>query len=997
MSQLNKEQGVFVAVLILFALLLFMRTRSFEVEEARKIRPKSVEETTWDEPDIRIVDRGDSIWSLERRDVFAVPREVEDLPPVAMPLPPIPVRPIVAPSLDPMPASGGWHRFAHEVPHSLKSGKVVDVDEMQLFLDDMRRRFDDIVRESPDADSTLLDAVSMVETISESIDDEEEIDLGEHPEAVDVLAMLFVAGGTRLDRILPDAPEVVQEMYTEVTGRTVAAEAEGEGDGEEDGDSGFDAASELRGTPGEGAVLAALTSDETEQTNPDELYDRVYRGSDVIYGKVLNDDPLTLLGEESVEAGRYDLVAGAEVRYAIVNERSGRRIGTATYDASQIDAIALADTLDNQIALRKRKLRDGVRSRVEFGRWCEEREAWDAAIEQYRAAMEAGSGFQPDAVFGLMSVLKKDYRWEELAGLIDDLRAQGIENGRLEYERGELLRRFGLLHEARAAFEECVTLEPGRGEAWLALGWVRYRLGAPGDALEAFKRAERALSADTARVAEAVAGQAWCLLGEGKSDEAMKVIDHGLRDVDADDLLLQLTRAKALASDGKLESAESVLGGISSDEGKRGVALVRGIIAARSGDYFEAKNALEEARDLDPVDAYWPTIGLGYLGLTTGRREAAFDAISQAVAMRPDDAYGRYLLGRFYLTTGNLELALAELGKANQLAPEVTEILGDLGMTHLMLGAPREARLYLSELARRRPDSAEAHSLLALALIAGRNYREARASVDRALQQADELPIALVAKAYLDYRDGGEGVYQAIGALDRTFELTSKVVGHPLGDYAAEYRRKIEENRSKCQWVDGFNRVQIKRDWDLNQRHGVQVRLQDNAIRFEGTQKTRDEELTYIEREMEFRQVMRLEARVRCDTNQKARAGVSILVRRSRGGDDVQGGILFGRDTRGNIAYRLVERNEAETWTVLEDHAWPGDDWVTLTIENHDQKEGLYRLLVNGTEVARDVAVRVLRKPRSPVRVGIFGTSGIGTNWSLDADDVSVVMVKEES
>lgn len=982
MPKLNKEQAVFTAVLLLVGLLLFTKVRGMEDAPVGRIKSKGIDEVEWVLPDIRVTDRDETIWSFDRRDVFAIPKEVVDLPPVEMDLPPLPPRPIVSPPLDVMPPPDGWHLIAQAVPDSLANGRVIEVDDLDLFLDDVERAFEDeTMAERVEADPTI-DPFGRIDAIRSTVDGLETVDFGEIPESIDHLAALFEVAGSDLDRALENAAEPLRDLYTRVTGRTIGDEA----------------------AVSDEAIAAVIEATEEAQAAADdgvpalESWDRLVIRGQVEYGRLIADDPLALLGEETIEAGRYEPVDGVEIRFALVNERNGRPIGTTIYRADQVEAIELAETLENQIALRERKLKGDVPGRLALARWCEEQEAWDKAIEHYSAALEQDLAFNRDAAFGLVSVYRKDYRWDELADHLEKLVERGIEDARLEFERGALLERLGVDAGAEAALERCVNLDPSFAAAWVLLGDLRYERGDADAAYEAYRRAERAATSDPEVLSLAFVGEAKSRWLAGRTDDAIATVERGLGDAGQFDMNLRLLHATLLAKIGRFDRARSALLGLDpKNEGeRRRIELVRGLIETRAGNFFEARAALETARDLDVVDTFWPNVVLGFANLTTGRREAAFDALDAAIRERPDVPYAHYLLGRFYLTTGDVDSALASFRTAYEMAPDVTEILGELGRTLLLADAPKDARLYLDELVRRRPDSAGAHALLAVACLADRDYEAARASADAALSREDELPVAMVARAFLDYRDGGEGVYTSIGALDRAAEILSATPDHPLANYARTYRAEIEDNRSKARWTDGFNRLQIKRDWEVNQRHGVQVRLADGRIHFEGTQRPRNEELTFIEREMEFRQVVRLEARLRAPLGEKARVGISLTLRRKRGEDELQGGLLFGRTTRGELAYKVVERGDEGDWTVLSE-SWPRDEWVSLVIENHDVKEGHFRLLVNGEEVARDIEVRALRKPRSPVRVGAFGTAGIGTKWTLDIDDVDVVMIKEES
>ena len=225
MPKLNKEQAVFTAVLLLVGLLLFTKVRGMEDAPVGRIKSKGIDEVEWVLPDIRVTDRDETIWSFDRRDVFAIPKEVVDLPPVEMDLPPLPPRPIVSPPLDVMPPPDGWHLIAQAVPDSLANGRVIEVDDLDLFLDDVERAFEDeTMAERVEADPTI-DPFGRIDAIRSTVDGLETVDFGEIPESIDHLAALFEVAGSDLDRALENAAEPLRDLYTRVTGRTIGDEA----------------------------------------------------------------------------------------------------------------------------------------------------------------------------------------------------------------------------------------------------------------------------------------------------------------------------------------------------------------------------------------------------------------------------------------------------------------------------------------------------------------------------------------------------------------------------------------------------------------------------------------------------------------------------------------------------------------------------------------------------------------------------------------------------
>jgi len=977
MMRLNKEKSVFLGALVVFALLVAGKISSILDDSVPTIRPKGVAEVAVAIPDVPLVDPSERIWSEDRRNFYEKRQEVEDLPPVDLPFPPLRPRPVVAPLLDPLPPPTEWHRFAFEVRAAAPIGQAPpgDLGEEQIraFVEDASQWLRDLETSEVEGDRAdwLLEAGDALDALRPLLDPGRAEAGAEDPVVREAVArFLRVAVG-----LLGFDLEVVPEAWRPLA--EAPEETPQPGDGED------------------------RTDTEARREAPvEERFDRVFRGNETIFGSILNDDPFSLLGDELPLPDRFKLRAGTELQFSVIDVDSGRPLGRATYRPDQIDGFALAATLDNQIRLRLRKLRPGdLRGRLDLALWCLERGAFDYAAENFRKVLDEDASWNRGAAAGLVRVFERDARWDALFLFFREVDDRGIEDAGIEEARGRTLEKFGLDAEAETALRRCVSLDPGRAEAWLLLSQLLYRKGAYEEAVSAAESAERGASAKGSALAEARRARALALLALGRADDAARIASSILEEsVTTPDLLAM--RARILVFLGRPEEALGAIGEIPPDpEGAREVLSARGLAHVAAGDLRAAASDFSRAADADPIENFWGKAGLAYVRLVEGRMDDAFDALQEAIRRFPDHPYGHYLLGRFHLASGNAEDALAEFEQTYRRVPEVTEILGDLGFTHLLLDAPAKAAAYLEETTERRPESVEAHALLGIARIGEGRLDEARAEITQAIDLAKrggaDSPQALLALAYLDYRSGDEdGIYRAMGGLMRVGELLASAPDDPLARYAARSLAEIEDNRSKCFWEDGFNRLQIRRGWEIEQSFGVQVRLVEGGIRFEGTQRTRDEETTWLEHPAESRTVVRFQARLQAAADDPSRVGVSIVLRGTRGEREVQGGIYFAKDPRGHLAYRIVERSKPEPWVIL-DAPWPASGSVMLAVELQSEDEGTFRLLADGEEVARDVAIPALRKPRTNPRVGVFGTAALGTPWSLVADDVRVVMRKE--
>ena len=80
----------------------------------------------------------------------------------------------------------------------------------------------------------------------------------------------------------------------------------------------------------------------------------------------------------------------------------------------------------------------------------------------------------------------------------------------------------------------------------------------------------------------------------------------------------------------------------------------------KDGQYLEARKLVQAIVDKDPNNAHALNF-LGYSYLEKNEHlEVAFDYISKAVKLRPDDGYIRDSLAWYYFQTGKLKEALTE-------------------------------------------------------------------------------------------------------------------------------------------------------------------------------------------------------------------------------------------------------------------------------------------------------------------------------------------------
>lgn len=116
----------------------------------------------------------------------------------------------------------------------------------------------------------------------------------------------------------------------------------------------------------------------------------------------------------------------------------------------------------------------------------------------------------------------------------------------------------------------------------------------------------------------------------------------------------------------------------------------------KEGDYDSVLPIIEGILKRNPDDAYAYNF-LGYSLLEKGERlDEAFDYISKAVELKPEDGYIRDSLGWYYFKTGDIDKALTELAKAAKAVPNDVSIQKHLAIVYGKLRQYGKAKRYIN-------------------------------------------------------------------------------------------------------------------------------------------------------------------------------------------------------------------------------------------------------------------------------------------------------------
>ncbi|MBI4878203.1 MAG: tetratricopeptide repeat protein [Planctomycetes bacterium] len=752
--------------------------------------------------------------------------------------------------------------------------------------------------------------------------------------------------------------------------------------------------------PAAGAEAAAPAPAEAALEKSYDWFKR--KGRPRVYGYVLNPDKFALLDNPSLA-----------LQFKAVNVVTGKDSGTATFQRADLEGdgafgqgFGFADTVRNRVVLERRLVKPSagsVRSQLEAARKCLGWASEDAgaALEGAEQFLRSALSFNPleaDAweLLGRVQELAGDTEAE--IGVCDEARAAGVADSRLETRRARILRRLGLAQAAESILRAGLRLNPNDQAAWAELGRVLLAAERGAEAVAALESALKVsgLSAEARQQLRVELVRA--LIRVNRAQEALSEVDRVLR------LGGEQSEARVLKGVLDLMSGDTAnaIGEFRTalEENPRhraavydlGVALARG--AGEPAALEQARARFQEAADLDPLAAFDSAVALGALEESAGNLEKAAFWFEEALLFEPGEPFGLYRAGRIARLSGDLESAEARLRESLERDGRITDVLNELGYTALLQDEPETAERYLRESLRREPDNREVRVLLGAALL--RMNQVAAAREEFKMGAGDpQLPAAaaLCGVAWCEYREGN--VDQALQQFAAA-RAACPAESDPHRLYADRNQALVDDHRGKEQWVDRFNRKQIKNDWTLTEPHGPQIRLNgDGQLEISGVQRQESAgERSELSRVIAGAAFVLLEARFGVAASCEGKAGLRFAYERpgKDSGPQIMGEIAVARCADGSLRVLARSREEAEAdWLEVPDVRLPAGQEFQLGIERTDAERGVFRILVDERVVLDGIEVSGLKKLRREVVGALFVEADARQNVAVTSGFVRVV------
>jgi tetratricopeptide (TPR) repeat protein len=241
---------------------------------------------------------------------------------------------------------------------------------------------------------------------------------------------------------------------------------------------------------------------------------------------------------------------------------------------------------------------------------------------------------------------------------------------------------------------------------------------------------------------------------QGKKDEAYKIIDEVISKEPRNTQAL-MVKSRLLVADGKIEEALArARDAVTADANSAEAHYLAGSLLAQRNQPDDAIKEFNEVLRLNPraAAAY---LQIARLELQRGGAAAAIKAAQSGLAAAPQNPVARLLLARAHMAGGEVAAAEAEMKKLVAEFPKAPAVQGQSGTLALVKRDYRSARLAFARTLELDPKSNEAVAGLVAADIAEKKPADAKARVEKRLQETpnDTAILMLAARLYASERD----------------------------------------------------------------------------------------------------------------------------------------------------------------------------------------------------------------------------------------------------
>jgi tetratricopeptide (TPR) repeat protein len=359
---------------------------------------------------------------------------------------------------------------------------------------------------------------------------------------------------------------------------------------------------------------------------------------------------------------------------------------------------------------------DAMRAQVEFEKALQQRPDWEAAAlsrAQLQARLSSASAIASlsefterypkatDARLALARLLITDKQYDAARKQFDGLLSENPNNPDVIYPVAMLALQQGDTATGRAQLEKLLTIDfPDKNAVHFFIGQIDDDEKKPAAALEHFRQVN---AGDQYIAARSRAAQ--ILFKQGKTDEAREIIQTTRAGDDKERTQLILAESQLLREAGRNDQAYTMLDAALAKQPDNSELLYEtALTAERLGKFEVLETHLKRLLALKPDHAH-ALNAMGYsLAERNIRLSEAYELISRAQALAPEDPFIMDSMGWVLFRQGDLNKALSTLERAYKIKPD-PEIAAHLGEVLWAMQRKDDARQILKEASAKNPDS----------------------------------------------------------------------------------------------------------------------------------------------------------------------------------------------------------------------------------------------------------------------------------------------------
>ncbi|MBY0413239.1 MAG: tetratricopeptide repeat protein [Bdellovibrionales bacterium] len=340
-----------------------------------------------------------------------------------------------------------------------------------------------------------------------------------------------------------------------------------------------------------------------------------------------------------------------------------------------------------------------------IGALYEEKENFQAALKVYKKFIdEEGNGSNTQVLSRLVTILFSLDKNADVIPYAETLSSLDGSDLNLKVRLGLLYSDVERYDEAAKLFQDVLEAVPESDKVLYYLGALNQQTNKPNEAILYFKRINNSspLYGDAGvQISQLLGGLARESFVQGKvekSNEFNSFVEKRVQDSPDMAMELRMLQASFFEDTFQFKNAITTLTSMKTHKNfTESHSYYLASILEKDGQFPEARKIVQVIIDKDPNNAHALNF-LGYSYLERNEKlDKAYEYISKAVALKPEDGYIRDSLAWYFYQTGKFKEALSESKKAFELVKGDPTITKHLGMIYQRLRYYDKAKQYLTE------------------------------------------------------------------------------------------------------------------------------------------------------------------------------------------------------------------------------------------------------------------------------------------------------------